>query len=246
MRKTAKEFTLLELLIVVAIIGILVSLLLPSLQNAREKAKFAVCTSNRSQHYRLIMIGMNGNDRVTPAWLTSRKNNPKTGDLDYTKHDWMGVQHAGNNDFIRPVIEKYDASFKETVRCPSLETGEFRSKVGSNGNFDYSFMGAFCRMPLGRLEDQVIWLGQEMTTPLILEEDPYNINGRSLEMDFSHSDRLGSWHDFGKKTGYTGLDGSAKVVLPRGLRYFPGSALMEYKGKQIRLVAKQSLEKFPR
>ena len=47
-----KKFTLIELLIVVAIISILLSLLLPSLSKAREKSKRAVCLSNQAQIYR--------------------------------------------------------------------------------------------------------------------------------------------------------------------------------------------------
>ena len=45
----SKKFTLIELLIVVAMIGILVSMLLPALTKARRAVKMAVCKSNLSQ-----------------------------------------------------------------------------------------------------------------------------------------------------------------------------------------------------
>lgn len=46
-----KNFTLVELLVVVAILGILMSLLLPSLSKARIVTKEAVCKSNQRQVY---------------------------------------------------------------------------------------------------------------------------------------------------------------------------------------------------
>ena len=47
--QTKNRFTLLELLIVIAAIGILMTLLLPSLIRAKEEAKLAVCGSNQKQ-----------------------------------------------------------------------------------------------------------------------------------------------------------------------------------------------------
>lgn len=60
-----RKFTLLELLIVIAIIGILLSLLLPSLGRARDAAKFAVCKSNNKQLMTAFTIYAKNNEYRT-------------------------------------------------------------------------------------------------------------------------------------------------------------------------------------
>ena len=61
-----KKFTLVELLIVIAIIGILVSLLMPSLKKARYKAKLVVCANNMRQIGLTVTTYTTDNDGYYP------------------------------------------------------------------------------------------------------------------------------------------------------------------------------------
>ncbi|MDD7985311.1 prepilin-type N-terminal cleavage/methylation domain-containing protein [Lentisphaera marina] len=65
MRKN-KSFTLIEVLVVIAIIGILASLLLPSLSKSRYKARLAVCTENMRQNSIALYNYADDNDQYWP------------------------------------------------------------------------------------------------------------------------------------------------------------------------------------
>lgn len=84
------KFTLLELIIVVAILGILMSILLPSLSNSKEAAMKAVCMSNLKQ----IGVG---------AQLHLKDDDgkyPKRDDSKDFQFSWFGQKgNRGNNGY---------------------------------------------------------------------------------------------------------------------------------------------------
>lgn len=91
-----KLFTLVELLIVIAIIAILASMLLPALKRARAKAKEISCASNLSQ----IMKGISMYANDWDAWMpisTADGGNMNNWKLEIS--EYMGVAASSISDY---------------------------------------------------------------------------------------------------------------------------------------------------
>ncbi len=72
---SVKVFTLIELLIVVAIIAILAGMLLPALNSARETAKGSTCLSNKKQLYSAFIAYVeDSNGFCPPSYKDSAQN----------------------------------------------------------------------------------------------------------------------------------------------------------------------------
>lgn len=78
-----RRFTLIELLIVIAIIAILAGMLLPALNKARKKAREIECTSNMKNIGNSLMFYQGDNQDYIPVWIDSKVSDMWVGNWVY-------------------------------------------------------------------------------------------------------------------------------------------------------------------
>jgi len=115
-RKTAAGFTLIELVVVVAIIGIMVALLLPAVQTAREAARRSQCQNNLRQ----VGIGLHAHHAARDFFPTCVSGSTTTSGT--VKHNWCAqiLPYLDDN----PLASAYDftARFDDVQNIAAVQT----------------------------------------------------------------------------------------------------------------------------
>lgn len=148
MRSQCRAFTLIELLVVVSIVALLISILLPSLRQARSQAKGVLCLSRlRQLSHGWHMYADENNDVILPGryakesgGTTNPANWYEVGNGLKYRPRWVAAmgQQVGLFAFNRPSTSDDRQDYDSTVyQCPVVPewTDERNSAYGYNHQF---------------------------------------------------------------------------------------------------------------
>jgi prepilin-type N-terminal cleavage/methylation domain-containing protein/prepilin-type processing-associated H-X9-DG protein len=124
--RNMKAFTLIELLVVIAIIGILAGMLLPALNQAREKARAAACMSNMRQALLAVRYYSDDNEGFMPASSTD-------DGVTWPKRLAPYLRQRGTTTTAPP---------NRVFTCPSASSASFPGFQNRDINLTYSCTGA--------------------------------------------------------------------------------------------------------
>jgi prepilin-type N-terminal cleavage/methylation domain-containing protein len=216
--RSGTGFTLVELLVVIGIIAVLVALLLPALQKAKDQANAVKCANNMKQLITAFATFAHDNKGHLPG------NRDNYAEREEWKRCFLFGGFVWSSNFDKApqsgTIWKYIRNY-DVYRCPSLQ-GNYAS-VGSgvmtNSRFDVAVYAIWRGAKLVKIKPRSEFRGGPSgrgkgwyITPIIVQETPNNMNSASWkEGNHSESDAIERAHN--KGGWYGAVDGSVQHFI---------------------------------
>jgi prepilin-type N-terminal cleavage/methylation domain-containing protein len=227
-RHARKGFTLIEMLVVIAIIALLISLLFPAASAMREKSREINCQNNLRE-LGTGMLSFSIEYKVLPGTSYNGANynvphgRPFVGaeafPEDFGPKLWL--QNRDDQGSLSTFLGLTGLIARRLYRCPSAEFIGFDVGQGSNGITDYSMTKAFSGVLPFRIPPySFVRINGEklrMATPLLVEEDPANFqNNYWIDIGYANADRMAHRHT-GNKGYYFSVGGELHTLVTKGL-----------------------------
>ena len=222
-RMTLRGFTLVKLLVVIGIIALLISILLPSLNKARQSAAAVQCQSNMRQMFQAQVMYALDNKWYAPAG----QGRPTINDPVGTAEDWWYqalAKYIGRKDdpnATLTAVELADRARKGVFRCPSIPVDDLDVKSYAANTFAMTAQPTFGGLTpvaqsakIGPAVNQLYWCAKPTSKP---RRELANGNGlRQNQVLFITEIGLASSVTTSNYfiTNKSQFDGTAATVLP--------------------------------
>lgn len=219
-KRNRAAFTLIELLTVIAIVGVLAGILIATVGSVRANARTAVCQSNLRQMGAAFLLYAADNRGQLPM--------PQENGVIWPQNTWMHkLQPHLEQRKVRTTTENVQLAFGGVFGCPAKPDRDL-SRPGDAYRISYG-MNTFDAANAGESSKYIARRVQELAHPaitmLVMDRGMFNAQGEPVSMgpyvinrNYIYRDAIGLWH--GGKDNVLFVDGHVEALPRDSLSYY--------------------------